>query len=77
MRVWRGPFRGARLIINPRASLRMVFGLYDGRLELVLCRVSRVLRLGANKGYFTLGCAAAFRRLGVKGEIIRSSGVSS
>jgi hypothetical protein len=73
LRVWRGPFRGARIIMPPRGAMRMVFGLYEhennGWLELALRRVSRVLDVGANEGYFTLGCAAAFRRLGVKGEI--------
>jgi hypothetical protein len=29
-----------------------------------------VLDVGANDGYFTFGCAAAFSRLGVRGEII-------
>ena len=74
MRVWRGPFRGARIVMNPRCSLRKVFGLYEhelnGWLELALRRVTRVIDVGANDGYFTFGCAAAFRRLGVQGEII-------
>lgn len=73
MRIWRGPFRGARIVMNPRNSPRKVFGLYEhelnGWLELALRPVSRVLDVGANDGYFTFGCAAAFRRLGVKGEI--------
>lgn len=72
-RIWRGPFRGARIVMNPRESLRKVFGLYEhelnGWLEQALRRVDRVLDVGANDGYFTFGCAAAFRRLGVKGEI--------
>ncbi len=32
--------------------------------------VTRVVNVGANDGYFTFGCAAAFRRLGKSGEII-------
>ncbi len=74
MRVWRGPFRGARIVMNPRASLRKSFGLYEHELnawlETALGRVTRVLDVGANDGYFTLGCAAAFRRLGTAGEIV-------
>jgi hypothetical protein len=74
MRIWRGPFRGARIVMNPRHSLRKVAGLYEhelnGWLEQALPRVSRVLDVGANDGYFSFGCAAAFRRAGVNAEII-------
>lgn len=73
-RIRRGPFRGARIVMNPRDSLRKIFGLYEHELndwlEQALRRVSRVVDLGANDGYFTLGSAAAFRRLGKTGEII-------
>src|SRR5688500_1754148 len=73
-RVWRGPFRGAHFMINPRVSLRKLFGLYEhelnGWLEQALGRVSRVLDVGANDGYFTFGCAAAFRRRRAAAEII-------
>lgn len=73
-RILRGPFRGARIVMNPRDSLRKIFGLYEyelnGWLEHALRRVTRVLDVGANDGYFTFGCAAAFRRLGKTGEII-------
>ena len=74
MRVWRGPFRGARVVMNPRSSLRKALGLYEHELnewlDRALGRVSRVLDVGANDGYFTMGCAAAFNRLGVAGEIV-------
>jgi hypothetical protein len=74
MRIWRGPFRGAHIVLNPRHSLRKVFGFYEHELNAWLStgirRVSRVLDVGANDGYFTFGCAAAFRRLRVDGEII-------
>ena len=74
MRIWRGPLRGARIVMNPRSSLRKAFGRYEhelnGWLEQALHRVTRMLDVGANDGYFTFGCAAAFRRLGVGGEII-------
>jgi hypothetical protein len=72
-RILRGPFRGARIVMNPRESLRKVFGLYEhelnGWLENALKRVTRVLDVGANDGYFCFGCAAAFRRLGIRGTI--------
>lgn len=74
MRVWRGPFRGARVVMNPRVSLRKIFGLYEHELnswlEQTLRRVTRVLDVGANDGYFTFGCAAAFRRRGAAAEIV-------
>ena len=74
MRVLRGPFRGARVVMNPRASLRKALGLYEhelnGWIESAMRQVTRVLDVGANDGYFTFGCAAAFRRLGIAGEII-------
>jgi hypothetical protein len=73
-RVWFGPFRGARIVMNPRNSLRKILGLYEHELndwlEQALRRVRRVLDVGANDGYFTFGCAAAFRRLGQAGDII-------
>jgi hypothetical protein len=72
--ILRGPFRGATIQLNPRHSLRKVFGLYERELndwlERVLPRVSTVIDVGANDGYFTFGCAAAFRRLGKVGEVI-------
>ena len=74
IRIMRGPFRGALIVMNPRNSIRKVFGLYERELnswlEQVLRRVRRILDVGANDGYFTFGCAAAFRRLGKAGEII-------
>jgi Methyltransferase FkbM domain len=73
-RILRGPFRGAVVVMNLRSSLRKVFGLYEHELnswlEKTLPRVTRVIDVGANDGYFTFGCAAAFRRLGTVGEII-------
>jgi hypothetical protein len=74
MRVWRGPFRSARVMMNPRTSLRKALGLYEhelnGWLETALNRVTRVIDVGANDGYFTFGCAAALRRRGVAAEIV-------
>src|SRR2546427_13211277 len=73
-RIWRGPFRGAQLVLNPRNSLRKILGHYEHELnnwfEQALRRVTRLLDVGANDGYFTFGCAAAFRRLGKTAEII-------
>ena len=74
LRVWRGPFRGASLMANPRVSLRKVLGLYEHELnawlEAALPRVTRLVDVGANDGYFTFGCAAAFERLGTAAEIV-------
>jgi SAM-dependent methyltransferase len=74
MRIWRGPFRGARVMMNPRQSLRKALGIYEHELnpwlEAALRRVSRVLDVGANDGYFTFGCAAAFRRQNRPAEIV-------
>lgn len=74
MRIWRGPLRGGRAVMNPRNSLRKVFGLYEHELnewlEQSLRLTNRVIDVGANDGYFTFGCAAAFRRLKKKSEII-------
>jgi hypothetical protein len=74
VRIWRGPFRGGRVVMNPRHSLRKILGLYEHELnpwlEQALRRVARVLDVGANDGYFTFGCAAALRRMGRAGEII-------
>ena len=51
-----------------------MLGIYEheinGWLEVALRRVTRVVDVGANDGYFTFGCAAAFRRLAKSGEII-------
>jgi Methyltransferase FkbM domain len=74
MTVWRGPFRGARIVANPRTSLRKVLGLYEHELNAwvaaALPRVGRVIDVGANDGYFSLGGAAVMRRTQRSGEII-------
>lgn len=74
MRIWRGPLRGGRAVMNPRNSLRKVFGLYEHELnewlESALRLTNRVIDVGANNGYFTFGCAAAFRRLQKRSEIV-------
>jgi len=73
-RILRGPFQNALIVIDWRHSLRKIFGLYEHKLngwfDNAIPRVSRVLDVGANDGYFTFGCAAAFRRRGFGGEII-------
>jgi hypothetical protein len=73
-RILRGPFQNALIVVDWRQSLRKIFGLYEhelnGWLNNAIPRVSRVLDVGANDGYFTFGCAAAFRRRGFGGEII-------
>lgn len=74
LRIWRGPFRGASVVMNPRHSLRKVIGVYEHELnqwlERTLPAVSRVIDVGANDGYFTFGCHAAFKRLGTQAEIV-------
>ena len=69
-----GPFRGARIRMVPHDNLRKMFGLYEHELndwlEAVLPRVDTVLDVGGNNGYFTFGCAAAFRRLGKRARIL-------
>jgi hypothetical protein len=73
-RILRGPFRGATICINRRDNLRKIFGLYEHELnswlERVLPQIDTVLDVGANDGYFTFGCAAAFQRLGITAEIL-------
>lgn len=74
LRIWRGPLRGGRAMMNPRNSLRKVLGLYEHELnawlESALRLTSRVIDVGANDGYFTFGCAAAFRRWDKQSEIV-------
>jgi hypothetical protein len=74
MRVLRGPFRGAVIMMSPRHSVRKIFGIYEHELndwvERALSAVTRVVDVGANDGYFCFGSAAAFRRRRTAGEII-------
>ena len=74
IRILFGPFRGATICMNPRDNLRKIFGLYEHELNdwltCVLQRVDTVLDVGANDGYFTFGCAAAFRRLQRSGKVL-------
>jgi Methyltransferase FkbM domain len=74
VRIWRGPLRGGRAVMNPRHSLRKIFGLYEHELnawlDAALRLTDRVIDVGANDGYFTFGCAAAFQRLHKQGEIV-------
>lgn len=71
--VLRGPFRGARIPLNPRASLRKVLGLYEHEnnawLERALKGARRVIDVGAADGYFTLGCAAVLARATGAGDV--------
>jgi FkbM family methyltransferase len=73
-RIFFGPFRGATIYMNTQDSLRKIFGVYEhelnGWLDSVLSQVDTVLDVGANDGYFTFGCAAAFRRLGKTADIL-------
>ncbi len=70
--ILRGPFRGARVRMNPQNSLRYLFGLYEHELNPWLTGnlplVNAVFDVGANHGYFALGVFAAWRRLGIVGR---------
>lgn len=61
-----GPFRGGRVQVNPRNSLRKLLGLYEHELNPDLRRLLPAARavydVGANDGYFTFGCVAWFAR---------------
>jgi hypothetical protein len=74
MRVLRGPFRGAIIMMSPRHSIRKVLGIYEHELNSwigkVLSSVTKVVDVGANDGYFCLGFATALRRRGITGEVI-------
>jgi hypothetical protein len=74
LRIWRGPFRGASVVMNPRHSIRKLLGVYEHELNEWLTQaipqVTRVIDVGANDGYFTFGCDAAFRRNGIRGRIV-------
>lgn len=74
VRILYGPFRGARLHLTPADSLRKILGLYEhelnGWLDRALRRVSNVVDVGANDGYFTFGSAAALERLRISGCVI-------
>jgi FkbM family methyltransferase len=74
VRIWRGPLRGGRAVMNPRNSLRKMLGLYEHELntwlEAALRVTDRAIDVGANDGYFTFGCAAAFQRQQKRSEII-------
>ena len=69
-----GPFRGARIKLNPRVSLRKIFGIYEHELnqwlEAVFPLVNIVLDVGANDGYFTFGSVAAFSRMNKNAKVI-------
>jgi Methyltransferase FkbM domain len=60
--------------MKPHENLRKILGLYEHELnswlEAVLRRVDQVIDVGANDGYFTFGCAAAFHRLGKQGRVL-------
>jgi hypothetical protein len=76
-----GPFRGARIKLNPRVSLRKIFGIYEHELnqwlEEVLPLVNVVLDVGANDGYFTFGSVTAFLRMNKNAKVIAFEPLSS
>lgn len=66
VRILGGPFRGARLILNPAHSKRKIVGAYEHVLNpwltAVLPQVQVVWDIGAHDGYFTYGCAHVMGR---------------
>lgn len=69
-----GPFRGARLILNPAHSKRKLLGAYEHVLNpwlaAALRRVEVVWDVGANDGYFTYGCATAILKRGRRPYVV-------
>jgi hypothetical protein len=61
LRILRGPFKGAKMFLNPAHSKRMVFGLYEYTLNDWLKTVPPTkdfaFDVGANTGYDTYGLA--------------------
>ncbi len=74
VRILAGPFRGARLILNPAHSKRKILGAYEHVLNpwlvTALKRVDVIWDVGANDGYFTYGCATAILRQGRRPHIV-------
>jgi Methyltransferase FkbM domain len=61
MNILGGPFRGARMLLNPSDSKRKVFGIYEHVLNEWITKTiigkQFVLDIGANTGYDTYGFA--------------------
>ncbi|MBT3467996.1 MAG: FkbM family methyltransferase [Opitutae bacterium] len=61
LRILRGPFKGAKMFLNPAHSKRMVFGLYEYSLndwlKVVPPTKDFAFDIGANTGYDTYGLA--------------------
>lgn len=61
LRILRGPFKGAKMFLNPAHSKRMLFGLYEHTLNSWLKSVAPTKEfafdVGANTGYDTYGLA--------------------
>ncbi len=74
LRILAGPFRGARLILNPACSKRKILGIYEHILNpwlnQILPDIEVMFDVGANDGYFTYGCAKAIKRYHKLGHII-------
>ncbi|MCS7079318.1 MAG: FkbM family methyltransferase [Chloracidobacterium sp.] len=69
-----GPFRGARLILNPAHAKRKMLGAYEHVLnpwlKAALKQVEVVWDVGANDGYFTYGCATAILKQGRRPHVV-------
>lgn len=66
--ILRGPFKGARIFLDPSNSKRKILGEYEFFLNPwladILKQVDVVWDVGANDGYFTYGCAKAVNNSG-------------
>jgi hypothetical protein len=73
-KILRGPFRGAKLQLNPHCSMRKIFGLYEWELNdwirRAIPRTTHLFDVGANDGYFSFGCLAAYRKAGIAGKVL-------
>lgn len=74
IRIMGGPFRGARLFLNPANSKRKIFGLYEHVLNGWITEHIRnkrwVLDVGANNGYDTYGFAHMMLRNGERNPTV-------
>lgn len=73
-RILRGPFEGARVQLNPRHSMRKILGVYEWELNdwirRAVPRTTHLFDVGANDGYFTFGCLAAYKKAGIAGKVL-------
>lgn len=75
-KIYGGPFRGAKVFLNPSNSKRKIFGLYEKVLNSwisqKICGKSFVFDVGANTGYDTYGFAFLLLKHGVTNPTVIS-----